>query len=1315
MAKNNRDVYREMQEVGVDHNARVRDVYNTQQVTRSDLKPVATKKSKLKLAVITMTASIIALYFIGNWFMASIFSISHTSQISKYKHLLTALDNDNAKQDGYFIDYEGNVITYVDDREGVFYEYIEDGKVDDSQSYTSIAEVPVPDWYNDMYTQKMKERQDYIDKGYTPDVVKKSVKKYLGQADYKYRLLHPELVFLFVLFVGYIAGTFALYGFLVLQLKRENLLSDTGELNQYTNDQHIQTPLELLENPAFDLVPDAGAHHKHRVSGIVAHVMLNNDGVKTVDGVPFFDKEFGERLFDSADVIPERRKWFSPKKVKYNPKNRSRDRRNPGKDKNGNPLKPYDTLADLINAEWYVPDYEPQLPGGAYIVDTRPINTLVVAMTRAGKGQTYIEADIDCKSRQDTKNNIICNDPKGELVIKFYDRLTARGYLIQQFNLQVPMKTNIYNPLGLIADMVRMGDSSGASEAMVALAEVFFPTEGAQDPMWPNAAANATKRSAYGLIDYYTEEEEELKELAFKEKWSAKKLDREINQLWSKVSMYNAYKYFVELSSRKVKNPANKLKELVEARKEGQGEWADLSKEEVDARIKQITIQSEKLFNSAPEIDMLTAYARATALLPKNDIRTLMTDAHASLDAMSGSEKTISSVYGIAITALSYFSDPVIIRLTSGPPSENFDVAAVAFPRMFGFMLNKEYMRAKKLLGLGVKFTGYADKDFSIPLGSAYDHDDTVTETGWCNCFFSGVFEEDVVYYKAQIFNRRTGYAVKSFYFRLTKKYMATLSGTSYFLDPVLNERIPKGLIVEEIHRDKDGNVFEANSTFVFDTVVWDSIEKKCVKSIVKLPAIERTRATYIEKPLAIFLITPPDKTKYAKLLLIFMSQITNAAFKYTYITKANQKPIVGLDFIIDEAGNLKSEGQGINNLTTLLSIALAQEIQYTLIFQTMQQVKDVYGDTSDQTIQGNTNNMIYIKSTSNELIEYFVKMSGIVHRLRKESRSVQENVNNPILKNAASVSTTISVKEETALSYNDFATIPKANMIVLSAGEPVIWCRNEMAMPYSYALHEHVPTYTDTPYKMQTLPTLSNAMYFDANTAMPNFFDMYEKRIAQAVLAVEVMEEVQKAGNYSDYDILKKDRNLYAKDIMRIVNQRLQDAKNTGSDPLGTKPEYEYDPEIDKAKFDAKKRAMANRNPEMFGGIIEEGALIDESGKPRFDNVYYNDVFKAFTSEYIDKLCELKRKVDGTTIKYFNRGSDGITLLAGKGSTFGNHVIAEGDVLMTRTIDSDVTLHEKFWYYIFSIEGLNDALTGDLLTGLKSVANRFKQSTNED
>ena len=47
MAKNDRDVYKEMQSVGIDHNARFRDVYNTQQVTRSELKPAATKNQNL--------------------------------------------------------------------------------------------------------------------------------------------------------------------------------------------------------------------------------------------------------------------------------------------------------------------------------------------------------------------------------------------------------------------------------------------------------------------------------------------------------------------------------------------------------------------------------------------------------------------------------------------------------------------------------------------------------------------------------------------------------------------------------------------------------------------------------------------------------------------------------------------------------------------------------------------------------------------------------------------------------------------------------------------------------------------------------------------------------------------------------------------------------------------------------------------------------------------------------------------------------------------------------------------------------------------
>ena len=47
---------------------------------------------------------------------------------------------------------------------------------------------------------------------------------------------------------------------------------------------------------------------------------------------------------------------------------------------------------------------------------------------------------------------------------------------------------------------------------------------------------------------------------------------------------------------------------------------------------------------------------------------------------------------------------------------------------------------------------------------------------------------------------------------------------------------------------------------------------------------------------------------------------------------------------MLDELGNLQSEGHGISGFETMLSIGLGQEQQFTLILQTLQQLKDVYG-----------------------------------------------------------------------------------------------------------------------------------------------------------------------------------------------------------------------------------------------------------------------------------------------------------------------------------------------------------------------------------
>lgn len=48
-------------------------------------------------------------------------------------------------------------------------------------------------------------------------------------------------------------------------------------------------------------------------------------------------------------------------------------------------------------------------------------------------------------TREDKPSNMIINDPKGELLVKFYVRATVRGYQIVQFNLINPLKTDVYN------------------------------------------------------------------------------------------------------------------------------------------------------------------------------------------------------------------------------------------------------------------------------------------------------------------------------------------------------------------------------------------------------------------------------------------------------------------------------------------------------------------------------------------------------------------------------------------------------------------------------------------------------------------------------------------------------------------------------------------------------------------------------------------------------------------------------------------------------------------------------------------------------
>lgn len=240
-------------------------------------------------------------------------------------------------------------------------------------------------------------------------------------------------------------------------------------------------------------------------------------------------------------------------------------------------------------------------------------------------------------TRERRPNNMVINDPKGELLVKFYVRGTVRGFQIIQFNLINAMKTDIYNPLGLAADAAREGDFTKAAMYVENIAEVFFPLDGGEDPVWPNAANNAFKRAAYGLIDYYLEEERRLRKRAARTGMDEKLLATKIDEMWGKVTLYNTYQLFVQLSSKKQKNPAIEFTKKAKA-----GQFDDIDSEVYAKMLDEIERKSA-LWENKPEIDLLSLYFNATDTLPQNSMRRLVGNANSALRAIGGADKMMAS------------------------------------------------------------------------------------------------------------------------------------------------------------------------------------------------------------------------------------------------------------------------------------------------------------------------------------------------------------------------------------------------------------------------------------------------------------------------------------------------------------------------------------------------------------------------------------------------------------------------------------------------------------------------------------------------
>ncbi len=1224
-----------------------RDVHEGQQLDRGRLRTRRSKRAGIIAAIVV--GAIVA---IVAWVLYSVIVLAATGLGT----VVSNVGNGDDQGRKYYVESTRTV-----DGGGVqaCYQPLDRNGQPDGKCYPRVADVPVPKWY----TAEQPDAPESRAEG--------AAATSLGA-----QLADGSGLKVFVsLGAGLLSGL-ALATWASRRVDAANLMHDTTDINQYENDQHIALPEEIQRR--FDWFPDAGAHSGVQVSSMISHMMLQKKGLKKVavprragndvldeegnvvyyagealdddngdplvDLLPIIDEQFGDDLFETSGLPNDRRlrTKYSTAVIPYNEDGKNRDK-----------LGPYKSVAELINDDWEFPTYEVQRPGGAYIVDTAPVNTMVLAITRAGKGQTYIEPMLDMWSREKRPSNMVINDPKGELLVKNYIPFVTRGFEPVQFNLINAMKTDIYNPLGMAADAAREGDSTKCALYVENIADVFFPVDGGEDPVWPNAANNAFKRAAYGLIDFYLEEERELREHAAATRMDPETLEKRLDDMWGHVTLYNCYQLFVQLTSKKLKNPEAELEKKVKAG-EFENDEAGLEAARDDAE------RQAFLWEGKAEQDMLTLYFNATEALPTNTMRTLIGNADNALRAMAGAEKMLASVYGIAITAMSFFTDPTISTLTSGRPSQNTDLGGLSFPRRLGVRFSMNYLKRDHLIGQQAVWSAYADPKFNKPLGADFDHSDIVSREGWARYYFKGKFPGDEAWIKLELVNPQSKMLVRTFYFHFKKNYQVSLNGRHYVAEPVTGKKIVKNGVIRElrpIHQDgKLGGTITgfqpADTTYPQDRLdLTASGAPEKVRGRGR--AITQTMVRYSEAPKAVFLVTPPHLMKYAKLILILIKQLVDLNFDKSYMTKSDQKPLYKTRFMLDELGNLQSDGNGIAGFETMLSIGLGQEQQFTLILQTLQQLRDVYGESVDKIVQGNTSNIVFLKSTDDSMLETLEKMSGTTHKSYIDSKQVSQDLDKVIGgRTEGRVSYTMNTKEEPLIKYNDMAFISERNSIVFRAGDAPVWNRNATSLPMAYRLFRDTIVHPGHDYSLQTIPTLSSALEFDVRMNQPDFRKMLDKRMKQAIHSGAAKNVYQESYGYADVDIARLDPDIYSDEIMEIVQMKLN--VEQGRDPHAV-PEIDadeldvaliYDDEqvVDNvelaAEVAARGAAAAARERLIYAeGTISKDMLVKPDGTARIKSLD-----RQITEAYKSALVELQQDRDHFSVGPDNelRSADG-------------------------------------------------------------------------
>ena len=167
---------------------------------------------------------------------------------------------------------------------------------------------------------------------------------------------------------------------------------------------------------------------------------------------------------------------------------------------------------------------------GCYYIDATTTHSLIIGTTRSGKTQTFVLPFINllasCQNI-DTKQSMVINDPKGEILENTYAILKQNGYKVVVLNLRDTDRTNCWNPLSFIVDEYVYAkenhtDMSKVNDYIDTMANTLTYNPDT-DPIWPSSAKSLLKAMILYLLDLGYE-----------------------NNCLDKVNMYSVYQLFIE-------------------------------------------------------------------------------------------------------------------------------------------------------------------------------------------------------------------------------------------------------------------------------------------------------------------------------------------------------------------------------------------------------------------------------------------------------------------------------------------------------------------------------------------------------------------------------------------------------------------------------------------------------------------------------------------------------------------------------------------------------------------------------------------------